>query len=700
MYLILLYPINFPNDISFHSMLLAKLSSCRSLKERFPRLTKPSGFSSLYQSSFSFSTIKLNESSSFNSSSKVDEDDTIKRVSNRQKFRNIRPDYITLHKLDDSKLGYASRRKQRVAIAKRFGNTRNQPPQFEKKKLGDVLKDQRKESPYPFKKRGVPLFVASTYDEVPDVFPGNTPPPEIALIGRSNVGKSTLLNALLAYDESYMQKSPVSDKPGETRHLHFYGLGRHPLKSPPIVPPHQLASMKKKSKKDGNDDDNLAKLLGKKLKVDTEGSAAILVDMPGYGFSFMNSSEKHRIQTMSSMYIRERGPSLKRLVLLLDARHGFKLGDRQFFQHLIEGTFPDPRQEEETARAAAAAGYKSIEEAMEDDKFIEDTLNNNTTFRTPKPRRLDRSNIHWKLQIVVTKCDMVDRLELARRIQIISDTASEMLPGFGSPLPIIAVSGKFGNGIVELKKELGSLVPCPPQWSTSNAALRQEQGILSDSTSINDGNETTTGSPVRRKGKLVICKKTGVRKYISSREQEKTVLSREQKVKLRREGKEAKAARRLIQMKHQREQERKKASNSQSEGKSNIEPEITKKPRWRDSGRTHGVPRNSSRAGVSGATEVRMRSGQSNRMDNHNVTSDFPSPPNRRARRAEMHKNDVSSHRGSRPSYRNSSQSVRDDYDSESGSDSLAGSGSGENSSGGRRRMPRSTPTRRKRVAF
>lgn len=664
------------------------------------------------------STTKLHHESSF--SLDVNEDEKTKRVSNRQKFRDITPDYTTLHKLDDSRLGYASRRKQRVAIAKRFGNIRNHPPQFEKKNLGDVLKDQRKESPYPFKKRGVPLFVATTYDDVPDAFPGNTPPPEIALIGRSNVGKSTLLNALLAYDESYMQKSPVSDKPGETRHLHFYGLGRHPLKSPPVVTPQQLVSDKKKSKSEANDEKNLTKLLGKKLQVDKEGSALVLVDMPGYGFSFMNATEKHRIQTMSSTYIRERGPALKRLVLLLDARHGFKLGDRQFFQHLIEGTFPDPREEEELARAAAAAGYASLEEALEADseKFSSSRSNSSR----PKARRLDRSNIHWKLQIVVTKCDLVDRLELARRIQIISDTASEMLPGFGTPLPIIAVSGKFGNGIVELKKELGSLVPCPPQWSTSNEARRREQSLTNPSSTAEEESQLT-----RRKGRVEICKKTGVRRYISnkSKEQVNTVLSREQKKKKRAEERIAKAARREVQMKHQREQERKKARQSNP----SAEPELKKKPRWRDIGKTHASPRTGRNSAL--AVAARARSAQSNRIDNYGVDSDFPSPLNRRARRAERYSSDRDSDidresdsgrgagmrdrkagrgpgRARSGRAQSTRESIRDDdgdYDdfqpgpsSGSSADSNAGNSAGRSKA--RRGMPRSAPTRRKRVGI
>jgi GTP-binding protein EngB required for normal cell division len=44
---------------------------------------------------------------------------------------------------------------------------------------------------------------------------------------RSNVGKSTLLNSLLSLEESPLIKALVSDKPGETKHLQFYCVGRN-----------------------------------------------------------------------------------------------------------------------------------------------------------------------------------------------------------------------------------------------------------------------------------------------------------------------------------------------------------------------------------------------------------------------------------------------------------------------------------------
>jgi GTP-binding protein len=79
--------------------------------------------------------------------------------------------------------------------------------------------------------------------------------PEIAIIGRSNAGKSTLLNGLLGYNSSHTKRAAVSNKPGETQALQIY-------------------------------------MLRKQYKSETPSLA--LVDMPGYGFSFTSTKEATR----------------------------------------------------------------------------------------------------------------------------------------------------------------------------------------------------------------------------------------------------------------------------------------------------------------------------------------------------------------------------------------------------------------------
>lgn len=101
--------------------------------------------------------------------------------------------------------------------------------------------------------------------------------PEIAFAGRSNVGKSSLINALTGR----RALARASSEPGRTKQLNFFNLS-----------------------------DRLA-----------------LVDMPGYGFAKAAKSVKEDWQNTMFAYLRGR-TSLKRVILLLDARIELKRSDQ------------------------------------------------------------------------------------------------------------------------------------------------------------------------------------------------------------------------------------------------------------------------------------------------------------------------------------------------------------------------------------
>ncbi len=108
---------------------------------------------------------------------------------------------------------------------------------------------------------------------------------EIAFAGRSNVGKSSLINAL--FNQKKLAKT--SSTPGRTQQLNFFNFA------------------------------------GK----------IYLVDLPGYGYAQAPEKLVKQWQAMLKAYLRGR-PNLRRVFLLIDARHGLKKEDLEIMQMLDE----------------------------------------------------------------------------------------------------------------------------------------------------------------------------------------------------------------------------------------------------------------------------------------------------------------------------------------------------------------------------
>eukprot|EP01041_Mallomonas_annulata_P012199 gene12199-25628_t len=319
-------------------------------------------------------------------------------ISKRKIFRQLVPDILVLNQLDKLDLGYSGRRRPRPSAAQYHA------------KLDEV--DNSTDIPYPFTKgpkSAGPLSYASMISEIP-LSDGT---PEVAIIGRSNVGKSTLLNALIGF-QSHQIEAKVSAKPGETKKLQFYSLGFNRI---------------------------------------SKTSGLIIVDMPGYGFAFMSEEEKKRCHDMSMEYLRNRGSSLKRVLLILDARHGFKLADILFIRELYGYTSPDNDLQQENNMGS-----------NDTTTTTNDSSNSREKATTSASRT--RTKFHWKLQIVLTKCDMVSRSDIAKIILLIKQRLrgdQGILPDYEiSTLPVVPVSGYLRRGVVELQKELAALIPPRP----------------------------------------------------------------------------------------------------------------------------------------------------------------------------------------------------------------------------------------------
>lgn len=102
--------------------------------------------------------------------------------------------------------------------------------------------------------------------------------PEVAFAGRSNVGKSSLINALTGRKTL----ARTSQTPGSTRQINFFELG----------------------------------------------GRLSLVDLPGYGYARVAKGEVRQWTGLVHSYLKGR-PTLRRVCLLIDARHGIKPADRE-----------------------------------------------------------------------------------------------------------------------------------------------------------------------------------------------------------------------------------------------------------------------------------------------------------------------------------------------------------------------------------
>ena len=175
--------------------------------------------------------------------------------------------------------------------------------------------------------------------------------PEIAFAGRSNVGKSSLINALTRRTSL----ARVSVTPGRTRELNFFTLGKDEV--------------------------------------------LYLVDMPGYGYARAPKSEVKGWTRLIRDYLKGRR-ELKRVFLLIDARHGIKPNDREIMTLMDE----------------AAVSY----------------------------------------QVVLTKADKPKSAAVAK---IIEEVAAEVAKHPAAYPRIIATSARTGAGIPELRAAVAEFAP-------------------------------------------------------------------------------------------------------------------------------------------------------------------------------------------------------------------------------------------------
>ena len=127
--------------------------------------------------------------------------------------------------------------------------------------------------------------------------------PEFAFIGRSNVGKSSLISSLLN-EKTFVR---VSKTPGCTQQINFYTFFKPLTDSKRELKDHRL----------------------------------YLVDLPGYGYAKISKADRANWKDIIDSYILNRHPSiLRRVFILVDSRHGLKPPDIEMMQILNDGGVP------------------------------------------------------------------------------------------------------------------------------------------------------------------------------------------------------------------------------------------------------------------------------------------------------------------------------------------------------------------------
>ena len=175
--------------------------------------------------------------------------------------------------------------------------------------------------------------------------------PEIAFAGRSNVGKSSLVNALTGRKTL----ARTSNTPGRTQELNYFEMGSE------------------------------------------QQQPAYLVDLPGYGYAKIERKRVHAWTRLVKDYLRGR-PTLRRIMLLIDSRHGLKENDREIM----------------TMLDVAAVNY----------------------------------------QLVLTK---LDKLKVAERDKMLAKTKADAAKFVACHPTILATSSEKAWGLEEVRAEIGQL---------------------------------------------------------------------------------------------------------------------------------------------------------------------------------------------------------------------------------------------------
>lgn len=136
------------------------------------------------------------------------------------------------------------------------------------------------------------MLIKNPKIEISATFPKQYPVsglPEIVLVGKSNVGKSSFINTMI----NRKKLARTSSEPGKTRQINFYNM-----------------------------DDKF-----------------YFVDLPGYGYSKMSKVEQAKVNSFIDEYLHIR-KNISLIILLIDIRHDPGANDRMMYDYIIRSGLP------------------------------------------------------------------------------------------------------------------------------------------------------------------------------------------------------------------------------------------------------------------------------------------------------------------------------------------------------------------------
>lgn len=188
--------------------------------------------------------------------------------------------------------------------------------------------------------------------------------PEYAFIGRSNVGKSSLINMIC----NHQKLAKTSGSPGKTQLINHFKI--------------------ESQYSDSNQKSNW-----------------YLVDLPGYGFAKVSQNQRKNWEKMIENYLKQR-ENLTHVFVLIDGRHSPQKIDLEFLQKLGEWNIPFclafTKADKENQRTIAANVKKFLETMRKTWQFLPQHFVTSAVKKQGRDKILsliEQFNIEWKEEI-------------------------------------------------------------------------------------------------------------------------------------------------------------------------------------------------------------------------------------------------------------------------------------------------------------